>query len=118
MQCSAQEIADWFHVSPDTLDRRLREERGMGFAEFFAKHRTQGKIAVRRNLFQLSAHNAHAAVFLAKNWLGMTEKQETTVIGDATKPVVITGVDAETRRMVNDIVKGREIEPADHADIQ
>jgi len=76
LQCSELEIADWFHVSVDTLSRRLKEEKSANFAEFFTLHRVQGKIALRRNLFKLSERYPQAAIFLAKNWLGMADKQE------------------------------------------
>jgi len=76
MQCSQLEIADWFHISVDTLERRLKEEKHQSFAEFFSLHRVQGKIALRRNLFKLAEKQGHVAIFLAKNWLGMVERQE------------------------------------------
>ena len=76
LQCSELEIADWFHISVDTLTRRLREEKQASFAEFFTLHRVQGKIALRRNLFKLSERYPQAAIFLAKNWLGMVDKTE------------------------------------------
>ena len=76
LQCSELEIADWFHISVDTLARRLKEEKNQSFAEFFTVHRVQGKIALRRNLFKLSEKYPQAAIFLAKNWLGMVDKTE------------------------------------------
>lgn len=76
LQCSELEIADWFKVSVDTLARRLREEKNASFAEFFTLHRVTGKIALRRNLFKLSERYPQAAIFLAKNWLGMVDKTE------------------------------------------
>jgi len=76
LQCSELEIADWFHVSVDTLARRLKEEHGVSFAEYFTKKRVGGKIALRRNLFKLSEKHPAAAIFLAKNWLGMVDKTE------------------------------------------
>ena len=76
LQCSELEIADWFHISVDTLSRRLKEEKNASFAEFFTLNRVQGKIALRRNLFKLSERYPQAAIFLAKNWLGMSDKQE------------------------------------------
>jgi len=76
IQCSELEIADWFHISVDTLARRLKEEKNASFAEFFTKNRVGGKIALRRNLFRLSEKHPAAAIFLAKNWLGMVDKTE------------------------------------------
>jgi SpoVK/Ycf46/Vps4 family AAA+-type ATPase len=88
MQCTEQEIVDWFHISIWTLDHRLREEKGMTFPQFFALHRTSGKIALRRNLFQLSQKQGHVAIFLAKNWLNMKDTQEVT--GEGGKAIEIT----------------------------
>lgn len=76
LQCLEVEIADWFHISVDTLARRLREEKQASFAEFFTLHRVQGKIALRRNMYKMSGHSPQMAIFLAKNWLGMSDKQE------------------------------------------
>ena len=76
LQCSELEIAEWFYVSVDTLARRLKDEKNLSFKEFFSLHRVQGKIALRRNLFKLSERYPQAAIFLAKNWLGMVDKTE------------------------------------------
>jgi len=76
LQCSELEIADWFHISVDTLARRLKEEKDASFAEFFTIHRVQGKIALRRNMLKMSENHPTMAIFLAKNWLGMSDKQE------------------------------------------
>ncbi|GAH83018.1 unnamed protein product [marine sediment metagenome] len=76
LQCSELEIADWFHISVDTLARRLKEEKNASFAEFFTLHRVQGKIALRRNMFNMSVKSPQMAIFLAKNWLGMADKTE------------------------------------------
>jgi len=76
LQCSETEIADWYHVSIDTLARRLKDEKDMSFKEFFTLNRVGGKIALRRNLFKLSEKYPAAAIFLAKNWLGMKDTQE------------------------------------------
>lgn len=81
IQCSEEEIADWFHVSIDTLARRLKEEKDSSFKEFFELHRVQGKIALRRNMFRMSEKHPSMAIFLAKNWLDMTEKTEVTGAG-------------------------------------
>ncbi len=96
LQCTEQEIAGWFHCSVDTIERRCREETGVTFAEYFTKHRVTGKIALRRNLFRLSEKHPSMAIFLAKNWLGMSERQELTGAGGGpiqTKIIVATPED-------------------------
>ena len=75
-QCSEIEIADWFHVSVDTLARRLKDEKGVSFKEFFELHRVGGKIALRRNMFRMSEKHPSMAIFMAKNWLGMKDSQD------------------------------------------
>lgn len=76
IQCSLVEIATFFNCSVDTIERRVKEHYGVSFAEFFSKKRIGGLISLRRNLFKLSEKNAAVAIFLAKNWLGMADKQE------------------------------------------
>ena len=73
LQCSEQEIADWFNCSVDTIERRVKEAFGISFAEYFSKKRVGGKIALRRNLIKMSEKNPAVAIFLAKNWLGMKD---------------------------------------------
>lgn len=87
LQCTQKEIADWFHISVDTLDRRLRQEQHMTFADFFQKNRVAGLISLRRNMFQMSQRSAAMAIFLGKNWLGMKDSMEIT--GDEKKPIIL-----------------------------
>ena len=86
IQCSEQEIADWFHCSVDTIERRVKEKFGITFAEYFSKKRVGGLISLRRTLFKLSEKNAAVAIFMAKNWLGMRDSRELDV-GD--KPIIL-----------------------------
>ena len=76
IQCSLAEIATFFNCSEDTIERRVKEHFGITFAEYFGKKRIGGLISLRRNLFKLSEKNAAVAIFLSKNWLGMSDKQE------------------------------------------
>jgi len=50
LQCSELEIADWFHISVDTLARRLKEERHQSFKGFFAQNNPEkvyGRIKIK-----------------------------------------------------------------------
>jgi len=76
MQCSEQEMAQWFHCSIDTIASRVRENFGVSFPEYFEKNRVGGLISLRRNQFKLSEKNAAMAIFLGKNYLGQADKQE------------------------------------------
>ena len=85
IQCSLREIAAFFNCSEDTIERRVKEHFGVTFAEYFSKKRVGGLISLRRNLFKLSEKNAAVAIFLAKNWLGMADKQEIEHSGNISK---------------------------------
>ncbi len=68
LQCTDEEIAAFFGVSPRTIERRKKQP---GFAEVLEQGRCKGRLSVRRHLFNLAAKgNVAAAIFLAKNLLG------------------------------------------------
>lgn len=70
---TAQEIAGAHHVSVDTLDRRLKEELGLPFAELKKKCCGASKIKLRNNQFKLSEKNASMGIWLGKQWLGQRD---------------------------------------------
>ena len=76
-QCTAQEIAAVLKCSNNTLYRRIKEEVGMTFDEFFEANRVLGKISLRRSLFKMSEKNAQTLIFLAKNYLGLKDINHT-----------------------------------------
>lgn len=76
LQCTLEEIAGWFKCSEDTIERWCKRTYHESFAEAYKKHSVQGKISLRRNLFNLSKTNGGTAIFLAKNLLGMRDSVE------------------------------------------
>lgn len=77
MMATAEEIAGFLGVSVDTLERRIREDYDCTFAEYFKEHSSRGKISLRRHQFQLAeAGNATMLIWLGKQYLGQTDKQE------------------------------------------
>ena len=77
LQCTLEEVCGWFGVQDDTLNKWCKENyEGRTFSEVFAEKRVAGKISLRRNMIQLASKNATMAIFLAKNWLGMTDNVE------------------------------------------
>ncbi|MBS3903766.1 MAG: helix-turn-helix transcriptional regulator [Simkania sp.] len=71
---TAEEIAGSFHVSVDTLDRRLKEVTNLGFAELKEKVCGDAKLKLRQNQFKLSESNATMGIWLGKQWLGQKEE--------------------------------------------
>ncbi len=80
LQATAEEIAGAFRVSVDTLDRRLREAFGMGFAELRKRCNGLHKLSLRRYQFQQAERNATMAIWLGKIWLGQRETIVTETI--------------------------------------
>lgn len=76
LQCSMEEIAGWFDVSPDTIERWCLREYKRNFAAVFAEKRGAGKIALRRAQFRLAEKSAAMAIFLGKNYLGQKDSVE------------------------------------------
>ena len=90
IQATRDEIAAWFQVTWRTLQRRVYKQYGMSFEDTFAKKRVSGLLTLRRHLFQQAEHNVAAAIFLAKNHLGMSDRQEVEHSGTQTINVKVT----------------------------
>lgn len=80
LQVTLTELASWFECSVDTIERAVVREKGVKFAEYFDQKRQLGKIALRRKMFQVAVDQGSPAllIWLSKQYLGHTEKIETT----------------------------------------
>jgi hypothetical protein len=68
LQCTDEELAAYFGVSPRTIERRKGQP---AFAEAIERGKARGRVSLRRNLWGLAAKgNPAADIFLAKNLLG------------------------------------------------
>ena len=79
LQCTLTEIASFFHCSEDTIERWCKRELKSSFAEMFKKYSASGKISLRRWQYKLAEHNTTMAIWLGKQWLGQTDKQEVSM---------------------------------------
>lgn len=69
MQCTTQEIADWFGISKDTIERRFMDLLNVG--------RSKGKISMKRALFtKAQKGDLGAIIWWQKNFSGMSDKIE------------------------------------------
>ena len=98
MQCTLREIANHFLCSEDTIERRVKEHYSCGFSDIFKRKRVAGLISLRRNLFEMSKKQPQVAIFLAKNWLGMADKQEIEV---GNKDTISELTDAELEELIS-----------------
>ena len=79
LQCSLREVAAWFRVTERTIERKCHEHYSETFVDIYNKKKVGGLISLRRNLFKQAENNPACAIFLAKNLLGMADKQEMEV---------------------------------------
>lgn len=83
LHCTKNEIAGFFDVSEDTIERFCKREYKEGFAAIYAKKSALGKISLRRAQFKLAEKSAVMAIFLGKNYLGQRdnfEEQDNTAL--------------------------------------
>ena len=73
LQCTKEDIAGWFNVSEDTIERFCGREYNENFAVVFSKKRVPGLISLRKAGFDLAKKNAAVHIFYAKNYLGMKD---------------------------------------------
>jgi hypothetical protein len=81
-QCTIEEICAFMGVSDKTLTRWCKETYGRPFSEIFRQKREIGKVSLRRKQWHLADKSASMAIFLGKNYLGQTDRQEVTFQSD------------------------------------
>jgi len=75
LHCTEVEIAEFFKVSVDTINRACIRNYGETFAETFKKKCSNGKISLRRKQFELAmSGNVPLLIWLGKQILGQSEK--------------------------------------------
>ena len=106
MQCTLREIADAFNCSEATIERRVTEKYGCRFVDIFKRKRQGGLISLRQNMLNMAKKHPNMAIFLAKNWLGMTEKTEVTGAGGSPLAVQIVVSTESAKKLTEAIVNG------------
>lgn len=89
LHCTLTEIAAWFKVSEDTIERRVNETHCMTFAEYYKIKSANGKSSLRRMQYKAAmAGNTAMLIWLGKQLLGQHDRQETYTT-TTFKPVVV-----------------------------
>lgn len=73
--CTEEEIASFFNVSIDTLNRWCKRVYSKSFAEVFKYKSAGGKITLRRYQMRLAEKYPAMAIFLGKQYLGQDADQ-------------------------------------------
>lgn len=80
IQCTGEEIAGVLGCDYDTLVRAIKREKDCTFAEYFAQKSADGKMSLRRTQYNAALEgNATMMVWLGKQWLGQTDKIESSI---------------------------------------
>lgn len=89
LQCLQTEIAAWFNCTVDTLENRVKSEKGMGYSEYYHQKADKGKIALRRVQWQLALKGDKTMlIWLGKQCLGQSEKVEEKIQAQVTGNVI------------------------------
>jgi hypothetical protein len=103
IQCTQEEIAFWFRCSVDTIDRAVKREKKVNFAEYFNQKRGSGKVALRRAQFQTAlSGNPTMLIWLGKNILKQEDKAKFEHTGEGGKPIE---VEADNEQLAETIVR-------------
>lgn len=82
IQCTEEEIAGWFDCSEETIRRYCKREYKSQFCEVYKKLSAKGKISLRRTQFRIAENNPTMAIWLGKQYLGQTDKQDMSIETD------------------------------------
>ncbi|MEB3218967.1 MAG: hypothetical protein VKN72_22405 [Nostocales cyanobacterium 94392] len=92
LQCTLEEIAGWFNCSIDTIENRVKEVHGITFSEYFSQKRASGRISLRRKQYESAmSGNTALLIWLGKQYLNQSDKQDQTVSHNDAKLVVEFG---------------------------
>lgn len=91
--CTDEELADWFDCSTKTIERRRKDDED--FCRVLKKGAAELKKSLRRVLWYRAQYDnsAAAAIFLAKNYLGMSDNPDPIVSQDVEPEDLVLGVD-------------------------
>jgi hypothetical protein len=88
VQCTLEELAAHFGVSEDTIERAVKREQGLSFADYFAQKRKVGFVSLRRKQWELAmAGNPTMLIFLGKQLLEQSDKHQVT--GGGGGPIIL-----------------------------
>lgn len=77
LHCTLAEIAGILKVSDDTIERAVKRKYKRGFAEVYRQKASSGKMSIRRKQYEIAmSGNVTMLIWLGKQWLHQTDKQE------------------------------------------
>lgn len=75
IQCTLSEIASYYDVSEDTIERAVKRAHKLKFADYFKQKRKKGFVSLRRTMWQLALKGDKTMlIWLSKQHLKFSEK--------------------------------------------
>ena len=106
LQCTKEEICDWFMISDKTLDRWIKELYNQSFSEVFRQKRSRGSVTLRRYQFTLAKKSAAMAIWLGKQYLNQNETPTTDDETLAKLDELLDEIKTDARSANNNAVHG------------
>ena len=84
LHCTEEEICGIIDVSDTTLVQRIKEKYDMTFQDLFKLKSANGKLSLRRKQYSVAmAGDKALLIWLGKQWLKQTEKNELSTGDDS-----------------------------------
>ena len=88
IQCTKEEICSIFECDEKTITRFCEDTYNMGFSDIYKKKSEIGKSSLRRLQWKAANNgNTTMLIWLGKQYLGQTDKQELS--GSASSPIIV-----------------------------
>lgn len=102
IQCTLEEIANFFECSVRTL------ERDKEFCQVYKKHIGEGRMSLRRKQWKAADEgNTTMLVWLGKQYLGQRDQTESKVSVDQVQPFYMMYGDKEARKKAKARIKSK-----------
>lgn len=100
LQCTEEEIADFFGCSVDTITRRVSEKYKTSFEEMFRRWKGMGRVSLRRLQWQAAkGGSVKMLIWLGKQYLNQKDRIETSGLEER-GPIVIIRSEEEHKKLL------------------
>jgi hypothetical protein len=100
LQCTLEEVAFFFDVSPDTIQRRVKSVKRCTFGEYYKLKSAGGRTSIRRKQFEEALDGSiPMLIWLGKQYLGQKDKKETEIT--ELKPIKVLDIMTEEDLVAN-----------------
>ena len=79
IQCTLKEIAMILGCTDKTIETRVKADKGVSFYDYYNQKKGLGKLHLRRLMMRQAEKNPAIVIFMAKNHLGMADRQDIVV---------------------------------------